>query len=262
MTIRNQRHVIAENGNFPVIIQDQTSPVVIVPMLLPLQSTTLTATAVFNTYTLTIADATGMVAGNLFRIIDPVNNRFFQGTILNIVGVTPATITTDAPLDFAYASGSEFATGELNMNVDGSVTPQVFKFRIGQTSIPAVADVTRMIMICETENAVDLNKFGDIVDGLTRGIMFRASNGIVQNIFTVRTNNGLAGIAYDFTVFSASNPAQGINGFAMRLTFNGQEKLGVALRTGQDDNLEMWIQDDLTSLVSLRVVLEGHGVVD
>ena len=257
--IRNQRGIIAENGNFPVIIQDQASPVLIVPMLLPKASTTLSATAVFDSYTLQITSATGITIGDTFRIIDPINNRFFQGKILNLVGTT---VTTDNPMDFAYPAGAEFATGQRNLNVNGSVTPQVFKFRIGSTSVPGIADITRMIITCQTVNPVDLSKFGDIAGGITRGLMFRSTDGLVQNIFNVKTNKDIVGLCYDFTVFTASNPAQGINGFSMRLTFNGQEKIGVVLRTEQDDNLEMWVQDDLTSLTSLQVTLEGHAVVE
>lgn len=257
--IHNKRGpALEENGSLPVTVQDQASPPLILQMLQPLASTTITAETVLDSYTVTIASATGINIGDLFRIIDPINDRFFQGTILNLVGTT---VTTDAPLDFTYASGAEFATGNLNMAVDGSVTPVIFKLRIGSTSLPSVADITRMIMICETNTAVDLNKFGDLPE-LDRGIIFRSLNGIVQNIFLVRSNKGLAGVGFDWVPYTASNPSQGIDGFAWRLTFSGQEKLGVVIRIGQNDNLEFWVQDDLTGLVSLSVVLEGHVVVE
>lgn len=257
--IFNKRGLTLEgNGSVPTSEQDQTSPVLIIPMLQPLATTTITATLVFNSYTIEIADATGININDLFRVIDVGNNRFLQGSIINLIGTT---VTIDTPIDFAYAAGSEFATGNPNMAVNGSVTPVVFKLRIGTVSVPGVADINRMIMVCETNTAVDLNKFGDLAT-LPRGINFRTSNGVVQNIFLVKSNRGLAGIAYDWTPYSASNPAQGIDGFSWRLTFNGQDKLGVALRVEADGNLEMWVQDDLTSLVSLTVVLEGHVLVD
>ena len=259
MTLRNQRHIIAEDGNFPVIIQDQTSPALIIPAVQPLVSTTLSIAVVKDTYTLQVTSTTGLAIGNYFRIIDPVNNRFYQGMILNLVGTV---VTTDTPLDFAYPAGSEFVTGNANMNVDGSVTPAVFKLRIGSTSIPGIADITRIMITCLTDTAIDLNKFGDITGGLTRGFVMRAVNGITYNLFNAKTNHDLTAIAYDFTPYSASNPALSVNGFSMRLTFNGQEKMGVALRVGQDENIEFWVQDDLTSLIGLGVILEGHAVVE
>lgn len=255
--ITNKKGVVAENDScYPVCIQDQTSPVLIITMLQPLASATLAADTVYNGYTIEVDSATGMAIGQSVRIIDIVNNRFFQGSIIDLVGTT---ITTDMPMDFVYTAGVEVATGNLNMAVDGSVTPVVFSLRIGSTSIPATADVTRMIMVCEANTAVDLNKFGDLPE-LERGVVFRSTNGTTQNIWLTKSNRGLVGIGYDWTPYAASNPSQGIDGFGWRLTFNGQEKLGVALRVQQDENLEIIIQDDLTGLVSLSVVLEGHAV--
>ena len=105
MTLTNKKGVVAESDKcYPVCIQDQTTPPLIIPMLLPLESTTITAPTVVDSYTCEISSATGISTGDLFRLIDPINNRFYQGTILNLVGTT---ITTDAPFDFAYpAEGS------------------------------------------------------------------------------------------------------------------------------------------------------------
>lgn len=65
---------------------------------------------------------------------------------------------------------------------------------------------------------------------------------------------------YDFTVYEASNPSQGIDGFCGRLTFGGQSKLGVVLRVGPDENLQLIVQDDLSYLVDFEIMLEGHVV--
>lgn len=259
MRIVNPRHAIVQDGNIPVILQDQSSPALVIPMLQSLVSTTLAVQAVMNAYTFVVTSAVGLTVGTHCRVIDPGNNRFYQGIILGIVGTS---VAVDTPIDFAYPAGVEFATGNSNMAVNGSVTPIVFKLRIGATSVPGTADITRMIMTCETNDPVNLDRFGDIAGGLTRGLVFRLRNGVTQNIFNAKANKELAGIAYDFTPYTASNPALGINGFAWRLTFNGQEKIGVVLRVAQNDNLEIWVQDDLSSLVSLSVILEGHAVVE
>ena len=89
--------------------------------------------------------------------------------------------------------------------------------------------------------------------------MFRHTNGTKQNVWVARSNRDLAVLAYDWTPYTASNLAQGIDGFSWRLTFGGQEKLGVALRVGQDDNLELIVQDDLRVLTNLCIMLEGHA---
>ena len=114
-------------------------------------------------------------------------------------------------------------------------------------------------MTCIATSPVDLSLFGDI-PALDRGVVFRTVDGVKRNIFNIKTNQDLASILYDWTPYTGANPSQGVDGFTSRLTFGGQSKVGVVLRVGQDDNLEIIIQDDLTGLTSLFVILEGHSV--
>ena len=248
---------VGANGGLDVNIQDQTTAALILPLAQQLGLAFLTAEAVVNAYTVDVDDVTDASVGDHFRIIDAAANRYYFGTILAIATLT---LTLDTPIDFAYADGSEVTYSNINMAVDGSVTPVHFHLRTGSPSIPSSVDITRILMVCQCNSAVDLNKFGDIAGGLDRGILFRIKNGTIQNIFNVKTNAGLAGIAYDWTPYVASNPGQGIHGFSWRLTFGGQARLGVVLRVEADGQLGMLIQDDLTDLISLFCVVEGHVV--
>jgi len=38
--------------------------------------------------------------------------------------------------------------------------------------------------------------------------------------------------------------------------------MGVTVRIGPDDDLQVLIQDDLSSLISLEMIVEGHLVTD
>jgi len=239
-----------------VKIQDQTTPMIILPVVLENTRTTLAVEAVQNDNTITVVDSTGFVVGHHLRIVDPSSDRFYYGTILDI---NINVITLDTPLDFEYVLGSQVVDAITNMAVDGSVTPVVFKHRLGVPSTPSDTDITRIIISCEADSPIDLNKFGDLPI-LTNGLVFRKTNLSNENIFNVKSNSDIANITYDFTVYAASNPAQGIDGFVTRLTFAGQNKLGVAIRIGQDDNLEVIVQDDLTGLVRLTMIAEGHKV--
>ncbi|MCK5608417.1 hypothetical protein KAR91_41435 [Candidatus Pacearchaeota archaeon] len=247
---------IGANSGADVNIQDQTTPTIILPMVHQLGLTTLSVDTVLNAYIATVTSVSGFVVGQHFRIINSAADRYYFGTILSIDG---NNITLDTQMDFVYVAGSEITISNINMAVDGSVTPVIFTLRTGSPSIPSSVDMTRLIITCTTTTAVDLNKFGDLT-ALTRGLAFRRVDGVQSNIFNVKANKDLAGLAYDFQPYVASNPSQGIDGFACRLTFAGQNKIGVALRVDQYGNLEMIVQDDLTSLVSLVVMLEGHVV--
>lgn len=245
-------------SSIDVNIQDQYTPTLILPMALELGMTTTTANTVIDEYTITVSDPTEFIIGRHFRIINSNADRYYFGTILDVVG---NLITVDTPFDFIYSAGSEATSSSINMNVNGSVTPVTFVLRTGSPSIPSAVDVTRIIITCITDTSIDLGKFGDL-PALTRGIVFRRVDGVIQNIFNAKSNADIANIAYDFTVYDATNPSQGVDGFVSRLTFAGQNKIGVVLRIGQNDNLEMIIQDDLTGLLKLSVILEGHVVED
>jgi len=65
---------------------------------------------------------------------------------------------------------------------------------------------------------------------------------------------------YDWTPYAALNPVQGIDGFVARLTFAGQNKVGVAIRLPIGQDLEVLVQDDLEAITKLEIVAEGHIV--
>ena len=239
-----------------VNVQDQDTATIILPAAEQLGADSLDGDAAIESYDVTVVDSTGMTIGDHFRIINSAADRYYFGSILNIVG---NVITLDTPVDFLYVSGSEVTWSNINMAVDGSVTPVHFHLRTGTPSIPSAVDITRIIMTCETNGVGDLAHFGDIL-ALTRGLVMRKENGDLHNIFNVKTNADLASLAYDLNGYVASNPIQGINGFAWRLTFGGQSKIGVVLRVLQGGQLGFIVQDDLTDLVNLKVMFEGHVV--
>lgn len=257
--IRNQRGAIIEsNGGVPVNIQDQTTPVIIIPLVLKVASTTLSIPATAETYTINVVSSAGFVVGQYLRILDSINNRFYSGKVL---AIAVNTITLDSQLDFSFPAGVQVSVGNDNMNVDGSGTPAIYQLRIDDPALNLTVDITRIIFNCETNSAVDLNKFGNL-PALTRGLAFRRTDGTINNIFNVKTNGEIKGICYDYDPTVASNPAQAVDGFHARLTFAGQNKIGVALRIAPNENLEMLVQDNLTGLIHLGVVVEGHIVFE
>lgn len=248
--------LIEPNGAMPVNIQDQSSPSLLLPMVHEIGATYITSATAINDYSFSVNDTTGMVVGQHVRLINALADRYYFGTILAING---SVISVDNPIDYVYISGSEVTFSTTNMAVDGSSTPVIYTLRTGAPSIPSKVDITRMIFVCLATSAIDLSKFGDLT-ALTKGLLLRKNNSDQHNIFNIKTNGDLLNIAFDFQPFVSTNPVQGVDGFASRLTFGGQGELGVVLRIEQDGNLEMWVQDNLTGLTSLVVFLEGHVV--
>lgn len=246
------------DGSLPVTLQDQTTPTVIVPLSQVNNTTTVATLGVIDTYTIDVTDTTGFIDAAFIVIADLVNDRYYVGS--QVGAIAGSTVTLDTPLDFAYAVGATITNGTTNMNVNGSVTPQVFGLRVSDPGLPLTVDVTRLMFICTTTDTVDLSKFGDITGGLTNGIVIRKRDGTFNNIFNAKTNAALAGIMFDFDVQVQTNPAQGQDGFIGRLTFAGQNKMGVTIRVGPDEDLECIIQDDLTTLESFTIIAEGSVV--
>lgn len=238
-----------------VTIENQTTPVIILPMAKEVTRTTLAANSVVGLYDLSVVSSTGFVIGHHLRLVDPDSDRFYYATILDIQA---NVITLDTQLDFVYLAGSQVVDAVINMAVNGALIPVIFKHRLGSPSTPSDTDITRIILTCTTSTSIDLSKFGDLAP-LGRGLTFRKVGGRSNNLFNIKTNADLSNIAYDFVVYDSTNPAQGLDGFSSRLTFAGTNKIGVALRVGKDDNLEVIIQDDLTGLTSLVMIVEGHA---
>lgn len=249
------------NGAMPVNIQDQTSPTVIIPANQVIVSSTLATPTVIDAYTCTVADSTGMTIGDLLivtsTLASPVN-RFYWGRITNIAA---NVITVATPFDYAYESGQQASATTTNLGVDGSVTRQIFSLRAAEPvgGIDVSVDVTRVIFQCRTSSSTILSDFGDITGGLLNGLTCRKTDGTYENVFTVRSNDEIQGIAYDYD--PTTTTGQGQNGFSSRLTFGGQNKLGVVKRIGPGEDLQFLISDDLSSLEALQIMIMGHIVI-
>jgi hypothetical protein len=104
------------------------------------------------------------------------------------------------------------------------------------------------------------DEFGDQT-ALTRGCTLRIVNGDVINLWNVKSNAEMANLMYDFTVYDSDLPIN-VNGLAGRLSYAGPEKHGVVLRLQGGEFIELIIQDNLSALLSFKVMACGHVVID
>jgi hypothetical protein len=240
-------------GGLDVSVQDQTSPPLIVNMNRTINVTSLTSPTAIGDTTIVVASATGFVDGVHITLTDPVSGRYYTGH--QVGAIATLTVTVDTPIDFVYTHDMTSAIGTL-------AAPIIYSVRAGeQSDVPTTVDITRLIFTCTDDTAVDFTKFCG-GPPLTNGIVLRRVDGYYQNIFNVKTNQDLANIMFDFVVAASSNPVQGVDGFVSRLTFGGQNKMGVVVRIGPGEDLELLVQDDLTGLTSFTIVAEGHVVIE
>lgn len=214
---------------------------------------TLAADTVADTYDLEMNPGHGILVGEQLVLFDTESGRLYIGEALTVVS---NDITVDTPINFAYpAATSALTRSAKELNIDGSTTRQTYSI---SNPLDLEIDITRVMLQMQTTNFPELDMFGDIVGGLTRGLVLRVTNGINVNYFNVKQNGDFALMMFDIKEYEAAK--HGINGLGGRLTYAGQSKHGVVIRLAQGDSLDIIIQDDLTSLVKFRMLAAFHVV--
>lgn len=249
----NYIYSLIMNNN--VMINDQTTRAIFNPFCRAVTGPYLLAqNTVPNSDTLILTDATGLLAGDRVGLFQNSTNpsSFFS----RIVSISNDTVILSDPLDIIFDTALSPVFFELNCNInsDGSSTRIVYK--IDNDSNQDV-DITRIILQITDNTAMDDGTFGGIT-ALTRGILLRKKldNGTYLNYWNARSNAELKNVMFDIT-YSDKAPA-GTYGMTGRLTFGGQEKIGVVIRLSKNEELQLLVQDDLSGLTTFELMAEGH----
>jgi hypothetical protein len=236
-----------------VSVQSGTAPLYVVPFSNIVAETTLTGVTALDDYVVNVTSAASFAVGQLLTIYSVASNRVYFADVL---AINTLAITLDRPLDFAFAIGDVVSVGNTNMAVDGSVTPQIFGVRNPAVEdISLEIDVSRIMLSMLTDTEPQLSDFGDITGGITRGVHIRRVDGTYQNICNFKSNMEMKEIMFDLEIQTVSKNAQ--NGITGGFTF---ELLGQVVRIGAGEDLQIIIQDDLTSLTSFKIIAEGSEV--
>ena len=241
-----------------VVLQDSTSSLIVVPFTKLIAETTLTVATNIDDLTITVDSVVGISVGNLATVYSVNDNRVYFSLIL---AINANVLSLDSNLDFAFSIGDFVSIGKVELNVDGSVTPQIYGVRNPTNQdIDLVVDISRILFAILAGSPVDLSKFGDIDGGITRGLLVRKVDSVNRNIFNVKTNAEFKNLMFDVGIELAKGNAQaGITG---RFSFAGQDKLGAVIRLKANEDLQIIVQDDLTSLESFTMIAQGSEVVD
>ncbi len=213
-------------------------------------------------FTVDVASAAGCTIGDYFGVFNadnPADNRAYFGTILGISLGGGAggsdRITLDTPLDFEFVTGNTAACFTRELNVDGSTTPQIFSIQVGENATQSIK-ITRFMISMYTGGAPTLGEFGD-QDSLTKGMVLRRVDGVINNIWNVKNNGELANITFDFDIYTAAG--QGQDGAKWRNTYGGEDKHDGPIILHPGDSLQLIIQDaEPAAIQQFRVIGEGR----
>lgn len=245
------------NGSMRVAIQDQASKAFDLFFSQDVGSpTTLTTDGVKDAYSISVTTGHGFVAGDDLILVNTVTEHEYSGCIVSVAGDN--TVNMDMPLNFGFLSASTVVQQVTHdLNVDGSGTRQTFS--IG-SPLTGRLDITRLLIQMTTTAVPEYIEFGDLT-ALTRGCVMRVVNGNINNLWNVKSNAELANLMFDFTIYDAEKSFN-VNGIAGRMTYAGPEKHGVVLRINSGEAIELIVQDNLSGLLSFRIIACGHIVVD
>ena len=245
---------VTKRLNADVNIQEQTTEVIDLFLHRTLNLFTIASSTIINTNTFEADPGHLIVAGNTLCFLEGKN--FSQFTVLD---VTTNTITVDSPFDKVYTTSGTYQHHTPNMSVDGSITPQVYFIK----PIPGIKyDITRIVIVIEDELNMDFSTFGSIPGGITNGCVLRKKDGFFKNLFNWKTNGDFISRSFDFGF--QTNIGNNLRAFTARTTYSGQSKRGVVIRLDGDlgDELQVIIQDDLSSQTRIIMIAQGHIVED
>lgn len=245
-----------------VMLQDQASNGIIFRFNQEVSETVLSsATALFDR-TITVDDSTDITVGEQLTIIDPDTMRGFFAVVTDITSAPEISI--DRPLDYAFPVSSYVLIETFAMAIDGSTTEQVFKVRVPEDyDLDIDFDITQLRLLCQTESAVSIEKFGDQT-ALTNGLTIRKKNsdGTYRNLLTVKSNGEIYGAFGTWIPMAAANPGLDEYGFFSEWRQAGQQNQGTVIRLEKGSDLQIVFNEDLSALTILEAVVIGHIVED
>lgn len=219
-------------------------------------STTITAnTAAGTTYQIEVADATGFVVGDPIHI----NTTTVETTHPRIRAITaatgPATFTLDRRLDYAHFIGDEVKKSVINMKTAVGTMADPIEYWVGP-ELGEVWHITRLLFEMTHSTAGDMGKFGDLAP-LANGVLLRARiNGQYGTFTNWKTNAEIKSDMYDVD-FNVRAGGGGTFGTSGRGTFTNAGAI-VRLDGNTTDRIELYVQDDLTGLLTFTMKMQGH----
>jgi hypothetical protein len=237
-----------------VFIQDQNSPIVNVLMHQDLSTITLAANTVVNSRNIVLQAGHGVSPGELIYLRQASN---FCQAIVTSVAVN--TITLDTPVGCIFTPLAIAVRANADLSVNGSVAPVTFHLQ-PPPAVPAW-DIMRLSLTITDNVAMDDGTFGGLA-ALTNGALLRKKNsdGTYTNIGNAKTNGQLR-LFCESGEYATRAPA-GEFGFSVKCVFQPSAGVVVRLDPSLNEELEILVQDDLTALLSMTAVAQGHEVVD
>jgi len=214
-------------------------------------STTLSANSAINDYVITVTSAVGFSVGEYLH----VNSTTEEATHPRITGISGNDLTLDRRLDKAHFIGDEVNEAVVDMTslVGAMASPQEY---VAGPPTGEVWHVTRILFSMTHGTAGDNGLFGNLT-ALTNGVLLRARiNGEYGTLTNWKTNGDIKTDMFNVE-FDSRSGGGGAYGTSGRGTFT---ETGAVLRLDGDNNdqFEIYVQDDITTMDVFTMKVQGH----
>ena len=200
-----------------------------------------------------LTSAAGFAIGDKIRLSE---TGVLQAVIYEITNLVTNTITLDMPIDKAFSTAASVIKvyDNLAQTAGTLASPQIFNVapEAGEQS-HTVRFVIHMVYSTNTDDS----RFGDIAGGLLNGVVLRSTvDGVISNFTNWKTNGDMAGDAFDLPYSDKAGGGK----YSLRGRFSVKIASGAVIKLDGDteDKLEFLIQDDLTTLDSFNIKVQGH----
>ena len=205
-----------------------------------------------NDTVILVASTTGFTVGDNMVIKD-AGGDVREHVFIIVAVVADTSITVNRKIDVAYTTSATLEIVLTNMAVSGSLaSPKTY---VVEPPSDEVWHITRVLISIVDGTAMDDGKFGGI-SALTNGVILEEEKTPNYTITGWRSNADMKADMYDVAYSTRTVPA-GSYGLTGRFTF---EKSGAIVRLdgALGDKLEVYIQDDLTDLITFDMKAQGH----
>lgn len=243
---------INRTNKVDVIINDQITPP-FQHILMREDKTDILLTSIANRgdYTINVTSGHGFtaIAGETVVLMEGEN---YHQT--SVVSVSTDIITLRTPIPNTFSTSAIVIRGNVNMNVDGSSTPQEFVY-YKRSGVPMDVQYAH-ITIWNVSVQGDDGTFGDLAE-LTNGLIFQKDDGINVPLGNYKTNT-------DFKEFGANlsynDKSGGTGQYGIDASFDIKKVYGVVIRLDPDTNDKFIaiVRDNLSTLPRLRVAIMGQ----
>jgi len=246
------------SGGIDVNIQSQTSVLFQYYLTNEIKTDiTLTSEISIDDEVINVSAGHGFIAAAGEVLIIRNGDNFSQ---LRVKSVNSNEITVEMPMNSVFSiAGTGIIRGNINMNVNGSVTPVEYKY-----SNPAILgatvpiDISKIIITMQHgANVPDDDKFGGL-SALVNGMYFRKINGVIVNYGNYTRNSTFREVGGEVE-YSSKAPA-GTSG--TNITFDIEGIFGQVIRLDPNDSDELlsYIRDNIdtgSGMAGMTVSLVG-----